>query len=115
ARLLACRVRHGPEACSAETGGYCLARDRLPEEGCQQLTCQTGQQLEAEVPESWWWPGRRVRVVDGSTITLPDTPKNQEEYPQAHPQKPGCGFPMARIVVVFALAVGSGVASVMGQ
>ena len=115
ARLLAWRVSRGQQACSAETGGYCLARDRLPEEGCQQLTCQTGQQLEAEVPESWLWHGRRVRVVDGSTITLPDTPKNQEEYPQAHTQKPGCGFPIARIVVVFSLAVGSVVESIMGQ
>jgi len=61
------------------------------------------------------WHGRRVRVVDGSTITLPDTPENQEEDPQANTQKPGCGFPIARIVVVFSLAVGSVVASVMGQ
>jgi len=114
ARFIAWRVSRGQQACSAETGGYCLARDRLPEEGCQQLLCQTGQQLEAEAPESWLWHGRRVRVVDGSTITLPDTPENQEEYPQANTQKPGCGFPIARIVVVFALAVGSVVASVMG-
>jgi putative transposase len=115
ARFIAWRVSRGQQACSAETGGYCLARDRLPEEGCQQLLCQTGQQLEAEAPESWLWHGRRVRVVDGSTITLPDTPENQEEYPQAHTQKPGCGFPIARIVVVFSLAVGSVVESVMGQ
>jgi putative transposase len=115
ARFIAWRVSRGQQACSAETGGYCLARDRLPEEGCQQLLCQTGQQLEAEAPESWWWHGRRVRVVDGSTITLPDTPENQEEYPQAHTQKPGCGFPIARIVVVFSLAVGSVVEAVMGQ
>jgi putative transposase len=115
ARLLAWRVSRGQQACSAETGGYCLARDRLPEEPCKQLMGQTGQQLEAEAPVAWLWHGRRVRVVDGSTVTLPDTPENQGEYPQPHTQKPGCGFPIARILVVFSLAVGTVVEATIGQ
>jgi hypothetical protein len=48
-----------------------------------------------------------VRVIDGSTITMPDTEANQAEYPQMASQKPGCGFPIARIVVVFSLSVGT--------
>jgi hypothetical protein len=51
--------------------------------------------------------GRRVRLADGSTVVMADTPANQAEYPQPSTQAPGCGFPMARIVVVFSWAVGT--------
>ena len=45
-------------------------------------------------------------LADGSTASMPDTPENQAEYPQHSNQKPGCGFPIARIVVLIALATG---------
>jgi hypothetical protein len=48
-----------------------------------------------------------VLDVDGSTATMPDTPANQAEYPQVPGQRPGCGFPIIRFVVVFSLAVGT--------
>jgi hypothetical protein len=114
ARLMAWRVSRGEKACSTQTGGYCTARDKLPEEACRKLVGQTGQQTEADAPKSWFWHGRRVRVVDGSTVTLPDTPENQAEYPQPKSQKPGCGFPVARILVVFSLAVGTVLESMIG-
>jgi hypothetical protein len=63
--------------------------------------------LEDRAPAGWHWNGRRVRVVDGTTITMPDTPENQAEYPQHKAQKRGCGFPIARVLVVFSLAVGT--------
>lgn len=107
ARLVAWRVARGKKACSSETGAYCLARNDLPEAACQQLVCETGQALEDQAPEDWHWHGRRVRVADGSTFTMPDTPENQAEYPQAKTQRPGCGFPIARVLVVFSLAVGT--------
>jgi hypothetical protein len=53
--------------------------------------------------------------VDGSTITLPDTPENQAEYPQLKAQKPGCGFPIARILVIFSLSVGTVLETMIGQ
>lgn len=52
------------------------------------------------------WCGRRVKVVDGSSISMPDTETNQETYPQPKGQKEGCGFPVMRIVVLFCLATG---------
>jgi len=107
ARLAAWRVAKGLARCSAETGAYCTARDALPEEACHQLVCRTGQELESQAPAEWLWRGRRVRVVDGTTITMPDTPENQAEYPQQKEQQPGCGFPIARVLVVFSLAVGT--------
>lgn len=107
ARLAAWRVAKGHAPCSAETGGYCIARSHLPEEACRQLVRQTGGELEKEAPAEWLWRNRRVRVVDGSTITMPDTLENQAEYQQLKSQKSGCGFPIARILVVFSLSVGT--------
>jgi hypothetical protein len=45
---------------------------------------------------------------------MPDTEANQAEYPQQKQQKPGCGFPIARILVVFSLSVGSVVELLIG-
>jgi len=115
ARLAAWRSAHGRRPCSAETGAYCTAREQLPEAACRRLVCRTGKDLEDEAPRDWNWKGRRVRVVDGSTVTMPDTPENQAEYPQAKTQRRGCGFPIARIVVVFSLAVGTVLEAAIGQ
>ena len=92
---------------SANTGAYCQARDRLPEEVCRQLLRETGRHPELAAPPEWCWRGRRVLVADGTTLTMPDTPANQAAYPQPRSQRPGCGFPIVRMVVLFALAVGT--------
>jgi hypothetical protein len=114
ARLAAWRVAQGLPTCSAETGAYCTARDALPEAACQELVHHSGRELEAQAPREWQWRGRRVCVVDGSTVTMPDTPENQAEYPQAKTQAPGCGLPIARVLVVFSLAVGVVVEAAIG-
>jgi hypothetical protein len=54
-------------------------------------------------------------MVDGSTITMPDTPENQAAYPQPKSQKPGCGFPIARILVVFSLSAGTVLEAAIGK
>lgn len=107
ARLIAWRVARGLKTCSSDTGAYCTAREALPEAACHQLVCGAGRALERQAPVEWLWHGRRVRVVDGTTVTMPDTPENQAEYPQQKGQQPGCGFPIARVLVVFSLAVGA--------
>jgi hypothetical protein len=114
ARVIAWRVSRGLKPCSAETTAYCTARDHLPEEACRQLMRDTGRQTHAQPPASWLWKGRRVLLGDGSTITMPDTPENQAEYPQQPGQTPGCGFPIARILVVFSLAVGTVLEAALG-
>lgn len=114
-RLVAWRVARGLRACSADSGAYCTAREDLPESVCHQLVRKTGSDLEREALPEWLWHGRRVRVIDGSTITMPDTPQNQAEYPQLTSQKPGCGFPIARIVVVFSLSVGTVLEAAIGK
>lgn len=45
---------------------------------------------------------------------MPDTPENQAAYPQAKTQKPGVGFPIARILVAFSLAVGTVLEAAIG-
>jgi hypothetical protein len=59
------------------------------------------------------WCGRNVKVVDGSTVSMPDTIENQKAYPQPKSQKPGCGFPIAKIGVIFSLATGAAIAIVV--
>ena len=115
ARLIAWRLARGQKPCSADTGAYCTAREKIPEAACLKLVRDTGRQVEDDAPDDWLWLGRRVRSVDGSTITMPDTPANQAEYPQPASQRPGCGFPILRIVVVFSLAVGTVLNSAVGQ
>ncbi len=114
ARLSAWRTAQGWKPCSPETGAYSTARDALSEEACRELVRRSGRELEARTPREWLWHGRPVRVVDGTTITMPDTPENQAEYPQARTQSPGCGLPIARVLVVFSLAVGTVIEAAMG-
>jgi len=107
ARLIAHRLSRGESACSAETGAYCQARKRLPEKFCSEAARQTGRALDRQGKAQWLWKGRRVYVYDGSTVSMPDTPANQAAYPQNVVQKPGLGFPIARITAVFSLACGA--------
>jgi hypothetical protein len=104
ARLLAWRVARGKSRCSTETTSYCEARQRLPAELIPQLARGVGSDLQQQADERWLWKGRSVKIVDGSTATMPDTPANQAAFPQNSEQQPGVGFPIARIVVVFSLA-----------
>src|SRR4029434_1403087 len=110
ARLSATRVAQGLAPCSPLTGGYCKARQRLAESLLHGLMHQSGQRLQQQVPTAWHWHGRAVKIVDGSGVSMPDTEANQQEYPQPGSQARGLGFPVARLVVVWSLACGAGLA-----
>jgi hypothetical protein len=107
ARLLAHRLAHGQRLCSAATGAYCQARKRLPESFFADVARHTGRALDAKVHPQWLWKRRRVYIYDGSSVSMPDTSKNQLDYPQPDTQKPGLGFPLARIAAIFSLACGA--------
>jgi hypothetical protein len=107
ARLLAHRLAQGQSPCSAETGAYCQARKRLPESLFSDVARHTGRALDAKIESQWLWKRRRVYIYDGSSVSMPDTPKNQAAYPQPDTQKPGLGFPLARIAAIFSLACGT--------
>ena len=107
ARLIANRVANGLSRCSSATGAYCQARKRLPEKFFSIMACETGRELDAKVDSSWLWKGRNVYMFDGSTVSMADTSQNQKEYPQIYNQKPGVGFPLARMGVIISLACGA--------
>jgi len=110
------KVRHdqGLSAVGVETGSYCEARQRLPEAVLWELVRQTGRSILHGAKESWLFHGRPVPIVDGTTVLMPDTPENQAAYPQAKSQAPGLGFPIARLLVVFSLAVGTVLEAAVG-
>lgn len=115
ARVLAWRAAQGLAAGSADTGGYCKARDRLPTAALRRLARDTGRDVLAKAATPWLWKGRVVKVVDGTGVSMPDTAANQKEYPQSRSAKPGCGFPLIRMVVLFSLAVGTALDAAFGK
>jgi hypothetical protein len=97
-------LERGP--CSSNTGAYCRARSKLSEVVLHRLTVDVAGGCERQVDDEWLWHGRHVHLVDGTTVSMPDTPANQEAYPQPATQQEGLGFPVARLVVLLSLATG---------
>ena len=92
---------------SSDTSGYCQARARLDETVLQQIGTQVAEQLERQVTNEQLWLGRRVKIVDGTGLSMPDTAANQLQWPQNSGQKPGCGFPQLKVVGLFCLHSGA--------
>jgi len=96
---------HGEQELSSNTSAYCQARTRLPQPHLEEAFERVSRHLIAQ--EKRLSLGRPVRVVDGSSCSLPDTARNQAQYPQPRRQKPGCGFPVLRFAGLFSLATGA--------
>jgi hypothetical protein len=106
-RIIAHRVANGIPVCSPNTASYCKARSRILTPVFRTLTTRTAEELQASVADAWKWNGRSVFIVDGSHVSMPDTPENQAVYPQPPTQQAGLGFPLARIAVILSLATGA--------
>jgi hypothetical protein len=106
-RIIAHRAANGMAVCSPNTASYCTARSRIPTPVLSTLARRTAEELHASVQDRWKWNGRSVFILDGSSVSMPDTPENQAMYPQPPNQKPGLGFPLARITVLLSLATGT--------
>lgn len=113
-RLRAFLAADGQRPCAATTGPYCKARQRLPENVCARLARDVGEALHQRVSDRGLLQGRPIKLVDGSTVSMPDTAANQAEYPQSRSQKPGLGFPIARVVALLSLASGAALDLAMG-
>jgi hypothetical protein len=109
------RLHGGLSVNSTHTGGYCRARQRLPLELISQLARYVGEQIDTQCPEEWRWQGRRVRIVDGTTVTMPDTTANQAAFPQQSGQQTGLGFPICRLVGITCLASGALIEAAVGR
>ena len=106
-RIIAHRATNGNAVCSPNTASYCNARSRLLTRVLSTLATRTAQELQASAADHWKWNGRSVFLIDGSHVSMPDTVENQAVYPQPPNQKPGLGFPLARITVALSLATGA--------
>jgi len=89
---------------SGDTGDYCRARAKLSLSALRRLVRESSRQLEANDAGPWLWKGLHAKLVDGFTFTMPDTPANQEAFPQHREQRPGVGFPIARVCAILSLA-----------
>lgn len=98
---------------SEQDGAYFRARARLPEAALAQALGTTAAAAERTAGSAGFLQGRPVKLVDGSTVTLPDTPKNRAAYPAL--QSPPPNFPLLRLVVLFSLASGAVLALAQGS
>lgn len=101
------RAAEGLTGQSVRTGGYCRARARLPLAMVQALTRESARALSARAPLAWGWRGRRVKLLDGTGFSMPDTAENQARFPQSSSQAPGVGFPLARLCALIDLSSGA--------
>jgi hypothetical protein len=88
------------------TSAYCQARARLPLDLLRAAHEALGRWIAQHTSAAWLWQGRSVKVLDGSGLMMPDSERNRAKWPYAGGQKPGCGFPSARLVGLFCLASG---------
>ena len=109
------RLAAGLAPSSTHTGAYCRARKRLPMDMVRTLTGNVGHWVTAHAPDTWHWRGRPVRLVDGTTLGMPDTLANQADYPQPRSQKPGLGFPLCRMVGIVCLGSGAVLQAAIGR
>ncbi len=101
------RLGLGQSPCILNNGPYCKARARLALALVERLGREIGERLRASQPEVWRWRGREVKLIDGTTASMPDTPENQAAFPQSRTQKPRLGFPLIRLVAVISLSCGA--------
>lgn len=93
---------------SSSTSAYCQARARLDPAVLELIRAEISWSLERNVlNEERWVGGRPVKIVDGTGISMPDTPENQALWPQSSEQAPGCGFPIMKLVGLFSLGSGA--------
>ena len=104
-----------PTHVSEDTSPYCQARARLDLDNLAVIRKELSQRMALALPSWRWVCERPVKVVDGTTLSMPDTPENQAAYPQPKSQKPGCGFPQMRLLVMFSLDTGALLERARGQ
>lgn len=94
-------------AMSPDTAAYCKARARIPLKVIGDINTHLVERMHKHIPLGGLWNGHRVKLVDGTGVSMPDTPENQERWPQSSSQKPGRGFPLMNLVGIFCLVTGA--------
>lgn len=104
ARHLSERVVRGQSPCSLNTGPYCKARQRLPLSLVAALTEAVGRAFESGTSDDWKWRSRCVKLMDGTALSMPDTPTNHTRYPLTDRQKASLGFPLKMMLGIVSLS-----------
>ncbi len=109
--LFILQILHGNTACAHlprltgrtfTASAYCQARSRLPLAVLQDLLARVADAVRPLVgDEDGRWMGLRTFFIDGTGISMPDTPALQAAFGQPTNQAPGCGFPVARVLALF--------------
>jgi hypothetical protein len=115
ARISAFVARAGRAVPVPNTGDYCKARAKLCEHAIKAMSEQVALRAESNAEPNWRWQNVRTFLIDGFTFQMPDTIKNQNAYPQHSAQKPGIGFPIARVVTIVSLATGVIISAALGR
>ncbi len=113
ARIVHC-LQHGLTPPSPTTSSYCEARRRLPQSLIDALWRAVGRSVSDSTDAAWHWHAKRVWIVDGTGISMPDSTANQGVWPQSTSQEPGLGFPQARLSVLSCAASGALVDAALG-
>lgn len=100
---------------SPNTAAYCTARAKIPTDTLDQINEHLVERLHRHIPQADLWHGRHVKLVDGTGVSMPDTPANQASWPQSKSQKPGCGFPSLNLVGIFCMLSGALVKAAHGD
>jgi len=106
-------VRHlasggqSPTVAAFSAQAYCAARQRLPLQVCNDLFSEVCQRLLPQTHQTQHrWHGHRVFHVDGSGFSMPDTKELRKAFGMPSGPKPGCGFPVAHLLVLFSAQTG---------
>jgi IS4 transposase len=114
-QLFLLQILHSNTACSHlphlsglrfSAAAYCQARARLPVRFFDRLLEHLGRAVQRSALDEGRWYGHRIFFVDGSGCSMPDTPALQEAFGQPTEQRPGCGFPVARLLGLFHAGTG---------
>jgi len=98
-------LRHLVSA-SVNAAAYCQARMRLPLTVYETLLDYSAALLRP-ARQSILTGVRRVLLVDGTSSLLPDTASVRKLFRQPANIKPGCGYPMAKVLAIFDAATGA--------
>ena len=106
--------RQGRRWLNPNTNALCQARARLPLDWLQKVWWRLADRICTQAGTLPGCHGRRVLVLDGTSVQAPDTSTSQARWPQPTNQKPGCGFPLIHLVGVYCLSSGALLRAVHG-
>jgi len=84
--------------CSA--AAFCKARQRLPLALLEHISKAVTRDVACASDEVGRWRGHRVWKADMTGCSMPDTPALQAHFGQPTGQQPGCGFPVASLLIL---------------